>query len=71
MKRLLMTANSIDGLTQAEAVWFGKVLQARPGLLDQVPKAVLDLLSDSLTNDLDLRGRDSSSFRDKPLRFFT
>ena len=65
-----MTANSIEGLTQAEAVWFGKVLQARPGLLEQVPKTVLDLLSDSLFEAVDLRERDASSFRDRPLRFF-
>ncbi|CAN9356145.1 unnamed protein product [Alternaria alternata] len=60
----------IEGLTQAEAVWFGKVLQARPGLLEQVPKTVLDLLSDSLFEAVDLRERDASSFRDRPLRFF-
>lgn len=67
---LLVTANSIEGLTQAEAVWFGKVLQARPGLLEQVPKTVLDLLSDSLFEAVDLCERDASSFRDRPLRFF-
>ncbi|CAN9218333.1 unnamed protein product [Alternaria alternata] len=60
----------IEGLTQAEAVWFGKVLQARPGLLEQVPKTVLDLLSDSLFEAVNLRERDASSFRDRPLRFF-
>ncbi|CAN9242999.1 unnamed protein product [Alternaria alternata] len=60
----------IEGLTQAEAVWFGKALQARPGLLEQVPKTVLDLLSDSLFEAVDLRERDASSFRDRPLRFF-
>ncbi|CAN9280559.1 unnamed protein product [Alternaria alternata] len=60
----------IEGLTQAEAAWFGKVLQARPGLLEQVPKTVLDLLSDSLFEAVDLRERDASSFRDRPLRFF-
>ncbi|CAN9183713.1 unnamed protein product [Alternaria alternata] len=51
----------IEGLTQAEAVWFGKVLQARPGLLEQVPKTVLDLLSDSLFEAVDLRERDANS----------
>jgi hypothetical protein len=45
-------------------------LQARPGLLEQVPKTVLDLLSDSLSDVLDLQERDASSFRDRPLRFF-
>ncbi|CAN9250897.1 unnamed protein product [Alternaria alternata] len=60
----------IEGLTQAEAVWFGKVLQARPGLLEQVPKTVLDLLSDSLFEAVDVCDRDASSFRDRPLRFF-
>ncbi|KAI1510415.1 hypothetical protein Ptr86124_010861 [Pyrenophora tritici-repentis] len=54
----------IDTLTVAEAVWFGKVLQARPELLDPVPKTVLDLISDSLTHDLDLQERDAESFRD-------
>ena len=71
IETLVITANSIDGLTQAEAVWFGKVLQARPGLLEQVPKTVVDLLLDSLSDTLDLRERDASSFRDRPLRFFT
>lgn len=71
IETLVITANSIDGLTQAEAVWFGKVLQARLGLLEQVPKTVVDLLLDSLSDTLDLRERDASSFRDRPLRFFT
>lgn len=63
--------NSIDGLTVAEAVWFGQVLQARPELLDPVPKTVLDLISDSLTHDLNLQNRDADKFRDRPLQFFT
>jgi hypothetical protein len=67
---LLVTANSIEGLTQAEAIWFGKVVQARPGLLEQVPKTVLDLLLDSLFEAVDVCERDASSFRDRPLRFF-
>jgi hypothetical protein len=68
---LLIVVSSIDGLTVAEAVWFGQVLQARPELLDPVPKTVLDLISDSLTHDLDLQDRDAKSFRDRPLQFFT
>ena len=63
--------NSIDGLTLVEAAWFGEALQARPELLEQVPKNVLDLISNSLTCDLDLRERDPDSFRDRPLQFFT
>ncbi|KAJ6274153.1 hypothetical protein PSV08DRAFT_367829 [Bipolaris maydis] len=46
-----------------EAAWFGEVLQARPELLEPVPKAVLDLISNTLTHDLDLQGRDPDSFR--------
>ena len=63
--------NSVDGLTLDEAAWFGEVLQARPELLEQVPKTVLDLISDNLTYDLDIRERDPDSFRDRPLQFFT
>ncbi|CAN9174869.1 unnamed protein product [Alternaria alternata] len=66
----LIEIKDIEGLTQAEAVWFSKVLQARPGLLEQVPKTVLNLLLDSLFKAVDLRERDASSFRDRPLRFF-
>ncbi|KAF5844347.1 hypothetical protein GGP41_004534 [Bipolaris sorokiniana] len=60
----------IDELTLVEAVWFGEVLQARPELLEPVPKAVLDLISNTLTHDLDLQGRDPDSFRSRPLQFF-
>jgi hypothetical protein len=63
--------NSIDGLTQVEAVWFGKVLQARPALLKQVPKNVLSIISDSNGDSIDLQERDPESFKDEPLRFFT
>ncbi|KAJ6280864.1 hypothetical protein J3E71DRAFT_177581 [Bipolaris maydis] len=51
-----------------EAIWFGKVLQARPGLLDEIPKTILDLISGSLTEALDIHERDVNSFRDRPLR---
>jgi hypothetical protein len=61
--------NSIDGLTLVEAAWFGEVLQARPVLLEHVPNTVLDLISDSLTHDLDIREHDPDSFRDTPLQF--
>jgi hypothetical protein len=71
LELLLIVVSSIDTLTVAEAVWFGKVLQARPELLDPVPKTVLDLISDSLTHDLDLQERDAESFRGRPLQFFT
>lgn len=64
-------ANSIDGLTQAEAIWFGKVLQARPGLLDEIPKTILDLISGSVIETPDIHERDGNSFRDRPLSFFT
>jgi hypothetical protein len=67
---LLILVSSIDGLTLAEAAWFGEVLQARPELLEQVPQTVLGLISNSLTHDLDLRERDPDSFRDRPLQFF-
>ncbi|KAJ5022553.1 hypothetical protein J3E73DRAFT_373835 [Bipolaris maydis] len=60
----------IDELTLVEAAWFGEVLQARPELLEPVPKAVLDLISNTLTHDLDLQGRDPDSFRSRPLQFF-
>jgi hypothetical protein len=68
---LLILVNSIDGLNLTEAAWFGKALQARPELLELVPKTVLDLISNSLTYDLDLQKRDADSFRDRPLHFFT
>ena len=68
---LLIAVNSIDGLTLDEAAWFGEVLQARPALLEQVPKTVLDLISDSITHDLQIRERDPDSFRDRPLHFLT
>jgi hypothetical protein len=68
---LLILVNSIDGLKPEEAAWFGEVLQARPELLEPVPKTVLDLISNSLTQDVDLQERDADSFRDKPLQFFT
>ncbi|EUC40376.1 hypothetical protein COCMIDRAFT_41275 [Bipolaris oryzae ATCC 44560] len=44
-----------------EAAWFSEVLQARPELLEPVPKTVLDLISNTLTYDLDLQGRDPDS----------
>ncbi|KAJ5028945.1 hypothetical protein PSV08DRAFT_387769 [Bipolaris maydis] len=53
-----------------EAIWFGKVLQARPGLLEVVPKTILDLISDSPTEALDLHELDANRFRDRPLSFF-
>jgi hypothetical protein len=62
--------NSIDGLTIAEAAWFGEVLQTRPELLEPVSTTVEGLISNSLTHDLDLRERDPDSFRDRPLQFF-
>ena len=68
---LLILVNSIDGLTLDEAAWFGEVLQARPELLEPVPKNVLDLISNSLTHDLVLPERDADSYRDRPLHFFT
>jgi hypothetical protein len=68
---LLILVNSIDGLKPKEAAWFGEVLQARPELLEPVPKTVLDLISNSLTQDVDLQERDTDSFRDRPLQFFT
>jgi hypothetical protein len=68
---LLIVANSVDELTLDEAAWFGEVLQARPELLEPVPKTVLDLISNSLTHDLDIQERDPDSFRDRPLQFFT
>ncbi|KZM19290.1 hypothetical protein ST47_g9562 [Ascochyta rabiei] len=61
----------IDELRLVEAAWFGEALQARTGLLEQVPKTVFDLISNSLTHDLDLQERDVDSFRDRPLHFFT
>jgi hypothetical protein len=61
----------MDKLNLDEAAWFGKVLQARPELLEPVPKAVLDLISNSLTQDVDLQERDADGFRDRPLHFFT
>ncbi|KAL6153209.1 hypothetical protein ACJBU6_08368 [Exserohilum turcicum] len=60
----------IERLTKAEAIWFGKVLQARPGLLEVVPKTILDLISDSPTEALDLHELDANRFRDRPLSFF-
>jgi hypothetical protein len=68
---LLILVNSIDELKQEEALWFGKVLQARSELLGPVPKTFLDLISNSLTHDVDLQKRDADSFRDRPLHFFT
>jgi hypothetical protein len=67
---LLILVNSIDGLKIEQAAWFGKVLQARPELLEPVPKTALDLISHSLTQDVDLQKRDADSFRDRPLHFF-
>ncbi|KAJ6201953.1 hypothetical protein J3E72DRAFT_265623 [Bipolaris maydis] len=61
---------ALNELTLVEAAWFSEVLQARPELLEPVPKTVLDLISNTLTYDLDLHGRDPDRFRDKPLRFF-
>jgi hypothetical protein len=58
-------------LTQIEAGWFGKVLQARPALLEKVSRNVLNIISDSLGDSLDLRERDPESFRAMPLSFFT
>jgi hypothetical protein len=46
-------------------------LQARLELLEPVPKTVLNLISNSLTHDVDLQERDADSFRDRPLHFFT
>ncbi|KAI1676217.1 hypothetical protein KJE20_14195 [Pyrenophora tritici-repentis] len=60
----------IDELTLVEAAWFGEVLQARPELLEPVPKAAVDLISNTLTYDLDVQGRDPDSFRGRPLQFF-
>lgn len=68
---LLTSGNSIEGLTEIEAAWFGKLLQARPALLDRVPSTVLDMISDSLTDVVDLRERDPESFKNRPLHFFT
>ncbi|EUC27185.1 hypothetical protein COCCADRAFT_42009 [Bipolaris zeicola 26-R-13] len=51
-----------------EAAWFGEVLQARPELLEPVPKAAVDLISNTLTYDLDVQGRDPDSFRDYYLK---
>jgi hypothetical protein len=70
LKLSLMSVNSIDELTLVEAAWFGEVLQARPELLEPVPEAVSDLISNTLTYDLDLQGRDPDSFRGRPLQFF-
>jgi hypothetical protein len=67
---LLIVSNSIDGLTQPEAIWFGKVLQARPALLEQVPKSVLNIISDSIGDSVDVQDRDPERFKDKPLNFF-
>ncbi|XP_014553168.1 hypothetical protein COCVIDRAFT_18877 [Bipolaris victoriae FI3] len=58
---------ALNELTLVEAGWFGEVLQARPELLEPVPKAALDLISNTLTHDLDLQGRDLDSFRSRPL----
>ncbi|KAH7552857.1 hypothetical protein BM1_08808 [Bipolaris maydis] len=63
--------NSIDELTLVEAAWFGEVLQARPELLELIPKAVLDIISNTLTYNLNLQGRDPDSFQSRPLQFFT
>lgn len=71
LKLSLMSVNSIDELTLVEAAWFGEALQARPELLEPVPEAVSDLISNTLTYDLDLQGRDPDSFQGTPLRFFT
>ncbi|KAJ6194077.1 hypothetical protein J3E72DRAFT_200154, partial [Bipolaris maydis] len=46
-----------------EAAWFGEVLQARPELLEPIPKAVLDIISNTLTYNLNLQGRDPDSFQ--------
>jgi hypothetical protein len=64
-------SNSIDGLTQPEAIWFGKVLHARPELQEQLPMNVLNIMLDSIGDSLDLQDRDPEKFRDRPLQFFT
>ncbi|EDU47797.1 predicted protein [Pyrenophora tritici-repentis Pt-1C-BFP] len=64
MAKFGLELDELEENALTEAVWFGKVLQARPELLDPVPKTVLDLISDSLTHDLDLQERDAESFRD-------
>ncbi|XP_014551489.1 hypothetical protein COCVIDRAFT_42201 [Bipolaris victoriae FI3] len=55
---------ALNELTLVEAAWFGEALQARPELLEPVPEAVSDLISNTLTYDLDLQGRDPDSFQD-------
>jgi hypothetical protein len=64
-------SNSIDGLTLAEAGWFGTVLQARPDLRERVPNDVLNIISNSFIDTVDFRERNPDSFSDKPLRFFS
>jgi hypothetical protein len=46
-------------------------MQARPSLKEQMPKNVLNIISDSFTDTIDLRERDPESFKDRPLGFFT
>jgi hypothetical protein len=53
-----------------EAAWFGKVLQTRPALLEHVSPNVVEIISDSWTDDANLRGRDPESFEEHPLDFF-
>lgn len=66
----LRPRNSIDNLTHIEASWFARVLQARPALLEPLPKSVLSLLSNSPTDYAHLHARDPNLFENEPLHFF-
>lgn len=61
---------SIDGLTQAEAAWCGRMLQTRPALLKDIPKSIFSIISGSTFDTTFLQERDPEHFRGVPLSFF-
>ncbi|KAF9730155.1 24-dehydrocholesterol reductase precursor [Paraphaeosphaeria minitans] len=64
-----LALKDIDNLALVEASWFATVLQARPALLEPLPKSVLSLLSKSATDYAHLRVRDPNLFSNEPLQF--
>lgn len=51
-------------------MWFGRVLQTRPALLDPIPKIALSLISNSHVESVAIRERDPEDYKDKPFHFF-